>query len=130
MRNLLLSAILIAVPVAGFVGVEMFLPAASSASPAGLGDLSAFTQIITDTKVIADAGDMAAAEKRITDFETLWDDQEAGLRPADPTAWGAIDAAADTSFKALRTAKPDQAAVDAALSALLGSLQKPAATKG
>lgn len=95
MRNLLLSVVLIAIPVAGFALVETVMPTGpSTAAPAGLGDLSSYEQIVTDTQTIAQTGDLAAAKQRITDLETLWDDNAAALRKADPGAWSAIDSAA------------------------------------
>ena len=54
MRNLLLSVALIAVPVAGFSAVEMWLlpaPASQSAS-VGLGDLSPFAALVTAFKYL------------------------------------------------------------------------------
>ena len=81
MKQLLLAYALIAVPVAGFTIVELHVPAtpAAAARPAGesLGDLSALEAIVTDTQTIAKSGDLAAAQTRITDFETQWDDAEA-----------------------------------------------------
>ena len=72
MRNLLLSVALIAVPVAGFAAVEMWLmPAAVvQTARAGLGDLAPFATIVTDTQTLAESGDLAAAQTRITDLET------------------------------------------------------------
>lgn len=131
LRNLLLSAVLIAIPVTGFTLAESYLsstkPAAAAATaPAGLGDLSAFKTIVADTQSIAATGDLKAAEHRITDFETLWDKKAAALRQADSSAWSAIDGAADGAFSALRASTPDRASVDAALTGLLAALKAPA----
>lgn len=131
LRNLLLSAALIAVPAGGFTLVELFLvpsppdalPAASTQS--ALGDLSAYSAIVADTAKIAETGDFVAAEKRITDLETLWDQNEAVLRPADPAAWAAIDSAADAAFRVLRGAAPDGTTVGAALALLQANLAAP-----
>ncbi len=127
-RNLTLSAVLIAVPVAGFVLVERFVlspvPAVAQ-SAASLGDLSAYSAIVADTQAIAATGDLVAAEKRITDLEALWDDNAATLRAADPAAWGAVDAAADAAFSALRSSAPDAGAVTSALDALQATLAAP-----
>ena len=126
--NLILSAILIAVPVTGFSLAEHFLsPAASSekTAPHGLGDLSAYRAIVADTQVIAARGDLGTAERRITDLETLWDDNAAALRKADHAAWNTVDAAADEAFSALRAGTPDKATVDAALANLLATLDAP-----
>lgn len=85
LRNLLLSAILIAVPAGSFALAEKFLVPATppAAVSPGLGDLSAYKTIVTDTQAIAAAGDFTAAEHRITDLETLWDQNAPALRQAD-----------------------------------------------
>lgn len=128
LRNLLLSASLIAVPATGFTLAEILLvPDGGSASAsAGLGDMSAYRAIVTDTQTIAAAGDLGAAETRISDLETLWDQNASALRQIDAAAWGTIDAAADDAFSALRARTPDPEAVNGALAALLASLDNPA----
>ncbi|MEC3862083.1 hypothetical protein VK792_12385 [Mesobacterium sp. TK19101] len=129
LRNLALSATLIAVPAAGFALAEMMISPAvhgtAAARSPGLGDLSAYTSIVNDTQTIAATGDFAAAEHRITDLETLWDQNASALRQVDRAAWNTVDAAADETFSALRAGLPDQATVDAALSALSTALDAP-----
>ena len=90
LRSLALSATLIAVPAAGFALAEMMISptaqtTAATQSP-GLGDLSAYKTIVADTQTIAATGDFAAAEHRITDLETLWDQNASALRQADRAA--------------------------------------------
>lgn len=130
-RNLALSAVLIAAPAGGFTLVEAFYlsPSSDTVAMSSLGDLSAYSAIVADTQEIADRGDLVAAEKRITDLETLWDANEAALRPSDPAAWAAVDTAADTAFKALRAASPDPAEVAAALTSLQSTLAAPVPAK-
>lgn len=127
MRNLLLSAALIAIPVAVFTLVETSLVAAPQQAQGGpgLGDLSAYSTIVASTRAIAKSGDFAAAEHRITDLETLWDDNASRLRKADPAAWGMVDGAADQAFSALRASKPDAESVNAALANLQQVLAAP-----
>ncbi|MFZ5752354.1 MAG: hypothetical protein ACOY5U_14980 [Pseudomonadota bacterium] len=129
LRNLALSATLIAVPAAGFALAEMLIsPAAQTTAVAqspGLGDLSAYKTIVADTQTIAATGDFTAAEHRITDLETLWDQNASALRQADRAAWNSIDAAADDAFSALRARTPDAATVDAVLSNLASKLAAP-----
>jgi hypothetical protein len=131
LKNLLLSAMLIAVPAGGFTLAEMAISptaqasAATAASP-GLGDLSTYKTIVADTRATAATGDLKAAERRITDLETLWDDNASALRQSDRAAWNAVDAAADDAFSALRTRSPDKAAVETALANLAGTLDAPA----
>jgi len=129
-KNLLLSAALIAIPAGGFALAEVvFSPSAqttySAVASAGLGDLSSYKTIVTDTQAIAASGDLAAAEHRITDLEMLWDQNAAALRQADRAAWSAVDAAADDVFSALRAGSPDRARVDTALATLVSTLDAP-----
>lgn len=129
LRNLALSATLIVVPAAGFALAEMMISPATQTTVAaqslGLGDLSAYKTIVTDTQTIAATGDLKAAEHRITDLETLWDENASALRQADRAAWNAVDTAADDAFSALRANSPVQARVDAALAALSATLDAP-----
>ena len=129
MRNLLLSVVLIAVPVAGFAAVELWLlpaPATQSAS-AGLGDLAPFAAIVTDTQTIAATGDLAAAQSRITDLETAWDEAASTLRAADTNAWGVVDTAIDDALSALRNGIPSPVEVTDTLAALQETLAGPMA---
>ena len=129
MRNLLLSVVLIAVPVAGFAAVELWLlpaPATQSAS-AGLGDLAPFAAIVTDTQTIAATGDLAAAQSRITDLETAWDEAASTLRAADTNAWGVVDSAIDDALSALRNGIPSPVEVTDTLAALQETLAGPMA---
>ncbi len=103
------SSALLAVPVGLFAAAYTLVappPAAeaSRASKASLGDMSLF-------EAIAEFGDLAAAQTRITDFETPWGDAEATLRLVKSAAWGNVDAAADDALQALRADAPDAANV-------------------
>ncbi|MCA8880561.1 MAG: hypothetical protein KDA73_11525 [Rhodobacteraceae bacterium] len=126
----MLSAALIAVPAGGFALAEHYImPPAQTASTAsissGLGDLSAYKTIVADTQTIAATGDFTAAEHRITDLETLWDQNAAALHRTDRSAWNTVDAAADDAFSALRARTPDRATVEAALGNLADTLDAP-----
>ncbi len=132
MKQLLLATALIALPVGAFTAFNLYTAgpgvAASTATPsAGLGDLSTFSAIIGDVQTIAARGDLKAAQTRITDFETAWDDQAATLRAVDGNAWGTIDDAADAALGALRAAPPDAREVDTTLTALMATLTGPVA---
>ncbi|WP_370272493.1 hypothetical protein [Pseudooceanicola nitratireducens] len=127
MKNLLLSVALIAVPVGVFAAVESVLPHApadtAQSQPAPtLGDLARYQTIVTDVQKISASGDLTAAEKRVTDFEVLWDKEASDLRAKDRAAWNGIDTAADEAFAALRAKAPDASKVDATLTALSASL--------
>lgn len=142
MKQLLLATALIAVPVIVFSGVEHYVigpkPAnttvqtATLSPAASLGDMSAFAAIVSDTQKIAASGDRTAAEKRITDLETAWDEQAKALRAQAPVLWGNVDASADAAFSALRAKTPDAARVETALNDLQATLADPSmgATEG
>lgn len=132
MKQLLLATALIVVPVGAFTAFNLYAAgpsvAAATATPAtGLGDMSAFSTIVNDVQTIAATGDLAAAQTRITDFETAWDDQAGTLRALDGNAWGTIDDAADAALGALRAGTPDAAAVNSTLTALQATLTNPVA---
>ncbi|MEJ1937245.1 hypothetical protein WDZ92_44190, partial [Nostoc sp. NIES-2111] len=107
MKRLILASFLVS---AGMVGAVACITAATAdrAVAAGpLGDLSSLQAIVTDVQAIARTGDFAKAEKRITDFETLWDKDEETMKPMNKKAWHHVDDAADAALKALRTKKPE-----------------------
>lgn len=89
-----------------------------------LGDLASFQTIANDTLSLVDKGDLASAQKRITDFETAWDRAEPDLYPKDKTAWGAIDDAADGAISSLRAAKPSKSKAHAAVQDLISSINR------
>lgn len=130
MKQIFLALVLIAFPVAAFTAVEMWLFADSpvemdSGDSGSLGDLSAYKEIVNDTRHLSDSGKFSAAEQRITDFETKWDDAESGMRPKAPAAWGNVDAAADAAFTALRRSNPVPEKVKDALDDLSAVLNEP-----
>ena len=125
LRNFLLSAVLIAVPATGFALVEIYSAPASQTASNGLGDLTPYIAIVEDTETLAANGDMAGAQRRITDLETLWDNNEPKLRKADAAAWTTVDVAADEALSALRAKKPERQAVLAALADLRQTLAAP-----
>jgi hypothetical protein len=125
-KQFLLAATLIAMPVAGFSAFQLhFNTAAATAETMGLGDLSNMLTVVNDALAIADKGDLTAAEKRITDFETLWDEAEPTLRPKNKDQWSNIDGASDGALKSLRAKTPDPLKVKAKLSALSAVLADP-----
>lgn len=133
MKQTLLALALIAVPVAAFSAWQVFLAptsaiaSADASAPAAdpLGDLSPLQAIVTDARAIAAKGDMVATEKRMTDFETAWDDQASALRALDSSAWGNVDDAHDAVLNELRGSSPAPAKVDADLAALVAALADP-----
>lgn len=125
LKQALLAIVLIAIPVAAFSGFEFYATRSAVAAQAGLGDLSSFKAIISDVQALVDKGDMAGAAKRITDFETAWDQAETAIRPLNQTQWGNIDQAADGALSAVRKSNPDPAAAKAALATLVTTLEDP-----
>lgn len=133
MKQILLATALIVLPVGAFTAFNLYLTgpgvaATSTTAAPGLGDMSAFSAIVTDVQTIAATGNLAAAKVRIKDFETTWDDQATKLRALDGNSWGTIDDAADAALAALRAGTPDVANVNATLTALQATLTTPITT--
>ena len=125
LRQTALAAILIAAPVAAFTAYQFYAANSAEAATSGLGDLSNFKTIITDVQALVDKGDMQGASKRVTDWETAWDQAETAIRPLNQTQWGNIDQASDAALSAVRKASPDQSAAKAALATLMAELNDP-----
>ena len=126
MRQIFLAVALIIAPVAAFTGFELLYANVAPAKTADLGDLSSFKAIIADVQALAAKGDLTAAAKRITDYETAWDQAETAIRPLNPTYWNNIDAASDAALKALRQSVPSTDKVNKTLAALMAVLNNPA----
>ena len=124
LRQILLSLTLIAVPVSVFAAVYIYILPSKPGEPS-LGDLSDLKSIAQDVQSIAAKGDLVEAEKRITDFETLWDKEEETMRPLNEAAWGNIDDAADTAIHSLRTDQPKADEVAIAVKALIATIDNP-----
>jgi hypothetical protein len=124
MQRLLLALALLVSPAA--IATALVQPAA--AASAALGDLSAYQAIISDTLALAGTGDLTGAEKRLTDFETRWDEATVAMRALDPASWTVIDQAADVALESLRSGTPTKDAVASALTELLASLEPDGAT--
>lgn len=125
MKQMLLAFVLILVPVGGFTAFQVYAKSEST-SVTSLGDLSSFETIISDVEAFAAKGDLMAAAKRITDYETAWDERETAIRPLNQTYWGNIDQASDAALKALRASTPSADKVKETLSALMAVLKNPA----
>lgn len=125
MRQIFLAIALIAAPVAAFTGFELYANNAPAKS-ADLGDLSSFKTIIANVQALASKGDLSAAAKRITDYETAWDQAETAIRPLNPNDWNNVDAASDAALKALRQSAPSADKVNKTLAALMAVFNNPA----
>ncbi len=95
------------------------------AATAGLGDLTTFEKIASDTLTLVEKGDLPAAKKRITDFETAWDEAQPRLYHLDKAAWGVVDDAADKAISSLRAAKPNAGEARTRVSGLIAALNHP-----
>ena len=125
MKRLILASFLATTTVTGSVAAITAVTAGHALAAGPLGDLSSLQAIVTDVQSIAKSGDFAKAQTRITDFETLWDQDEETMKPMNKKAWHHVDDAADAALKALRTKKPDATEVDTTLSALAATLDNP-----
>lgn len=125
MRQIFLAIALIAAPVAVFTIFKLYASSAP-AKTASLGDLSSFKTIIADVQTLASKDDFAGASKRITDYESAWDQAETAIRPLNQNDWGNIDAASDAALKTLRQSNPSAEKVNKALAALTMVLNNPA----
>lgn len=135
MKQILLATALIALPVGAFTAYQMFaappaVAATTQSNPDALGDMAPFMTITADVQTIAATGDLTAAETRITDLETAWDDAASGLRAMDANAWGNVDGAIDAALSALRSSNPDAATVTTTLATLVTSLGDPSQAPG
>lgn len=81
-----------------------------------------FRTITQDTLAKVRAGDQTSAAARITDLESLWDDDQATLQPMDPTAWDYLDRGIDDVLKAVRATNPDPVTETQRLTTLLHDL--------
>ncbi|MEO5680948.1 MAG: hypothetical protein ABIS47_14915 [Acidimicrobiales bacterium] len=93
---------------------------ATQAFPSG--EIAKFRTIAQDTLTKVQAGNQAAATKRVKDLESAWDADQATLQPRNQTAWSLLDRKVDTVLKALRAKTPDAAAERDALQGLLQTL--------
>ena len=126
MKQVFLALMLIALPVVGFSGFQVYVRSASAATAStGLGDLSPLKTIIADVQTLAAKGDMAAAAKRITDFESAWDEGQTAIRPLNASYWGNIDQASDAALKAVRAPAPVPDTVKTSLATLMAELTDP-----
>ena len=71
------------------------------------------------------AGNLSAAETRITDLETAWDAAQPELRPLNTAAWGTVDGAIDDALSALRAKTVNAAKAETALADLQTVLADP-----
>lgn len=97
---------------------------AMAATP-GLGDLTMFETIASDTLALIDKGDLSDAKKRITDFETAWDKAQSRLYHLDKAEWDVIDNAADKAISSLRASNPNSDEAKTNVSGLIAALKHP-----
>jgi hypothetical protein len=127
MKRLLLAFTFVSLAIAA---TSALMSPAYPATAGELGDLSPYQAIVANTLDLTNAGDIPAARKRITDFETAWDEATAQMRPLNPEKWTAIDHAADAAIDALRTTWPNNQKILLKLNALLVVLDSKGTTPG
>lgn len=125
MKRLILASFLATATMIAAVASITALTAGHVLAAGPLGDLSNLQAIVADVQSISKTGDFSKAEKRITDFETEWDKDEATMKPMNKKAWHHVDDAADAALKALRTKKPEASEVTDTLAALSAALANP-----
>lgn len=125
MKRLILASFLASASMIGAVASITTLTADRVMAAGPLGDLSSLQAIVADVQSISQTGNFSKAEKRITDFETEWDKDEATMKPMNKKAWHHVDDAADAALKALRTKKPEASEVTVTLAALSAALSNP-----
>jgi len=125
MKRLILASFIASAAAVGTVAALTAVGVDHALAAGPLGDLSSLQAIVSDVQSIAGTGDFARAQTRLTDFETLWDKDEATLKPMNKKAWHHVDDAADAALKALRTRKPEASEVADTLSALGAALGNP-----
>ncbi|RDH78577.1 hypothetical protein DVS77_10810 [Mycolicibacterium moriokaense] len=98
-------------------------PGQSATAQFPTAEVAKIRTITTDTLAKVQAGDQAGAKARITDLETLWDDDQKALQPLDETGWSVLDGQIDRALTAVRAGQPDPATERTALTTLLDSLK-------
>lgn len=81
MKRLIISSFLATVALTGTVPVITAVTAQHALAAGSLGDLSSLQAIVADVQSIAQTGDFAKAQTRITDFEAAWDADEPTQKP-------------------------------------------------
>ncbi|QEN87248.1 hypothetical protein FZC33_13330 [Labrys sp. KNU-23] len=85
-------------------------------------DLLMLEVMVTETIVLASKEDLGAAEKRIGDFEAVWQNAQTHVRPWDIRLWRLVDQAIMRAGAELRGSERSPVRAKAALSSLLAAL--------
>ena len=93
-----------------------------AANAGALGDLAPLKTIASDTLKIVMTGDLKAAETRVTDLETAWDDAADTMKPKDKVQWRTLDKSLDKLFDTMRAGTPVAADEEAALKAFIATV--------
>jgi hypothetical protein len=81
-----------------------------------------FVKLTQATLAALAAGQETEMVAKLTDLETVWDDQEKTLRPKNEAIWTALDKTLDKGISALRSSHKNLAKGKAALEDLLKNL--------
>lgn len=96
----------------------------AQAASSKLGDLTAFQNLVGDSKALLDKGDLVGAKARLKDLETSWDEAEAGLKPRAAADWHTLDKAIDRALTAARATSPDLAVCRSAIDEVLATINR------
>lgn len=85
-------------------------------------DLLMLEVMVTETIALASKEDLVAAEKRVGDFEAVWQNAQIHVRPWDSKLWRLVDQAIMRAGVELRGSERSPVRAKAALSSLLAAL--------
>lgn len=124
MKKLLMAMGLLTSSIATSAMIQV-QPVMAATTLSKLGDLSGMRKIVADTLALVEAGKTQDAVKRITDYETAWDNNAEKLRKLDTETWRKIDDASDVALSTVRypSATPEEMKKD--LSDLIAVLDNP-----
>jgi len=88
-----------------------------------LGDMSIFTKITEDTRVLVVANNLAGAKTRVADLEYEWDKAQSRLKQMNAAKWTEVDNAIDKVLRQLRAVNPNQQDCKLSLDVLLALLK-------
>jgi hypothetical protein len=124
MKKLLMTLALFVFPLAAAPSV-LVQPALAVVAKSKLGDLSDMRKIVADTLTLVEAGQIKKAVKRITDYETAWDNNAKKLRKLDTVTWRKLDEASDVALSTVRYPSATSVEMKKDLSDLIALLDNP-----
>ena len=124
MKKFLVAIALMTLPMTATT-MLLTAPAFAAVKTSKLGDISAMRKIVADTLVLVNAGNVKGAVKRITEFETAWDENANKLKKRDSKTWTKLDEAADVALSTVRYPSATPAEMKKDLAALIAMMDNP-----